>query len=137
MKALIQNTLYVSNTGEYSVEEIRSLARTYTLSAVEAMDRRSGIWVHESGGRINGVVCLDGDMLQALFVAPDRQRSGIGRLLVAFASAKARASGSPHLRVPASLTAVDFYRAVGFTSQGPGRTNGNVRVLWMIKSLKP
>ena len=136
IKTLIGNTLLLSNTGSYRIEEVRSLVQTYSESSVAAMANKSFAKVHLTGNRIDGFVCLEGETLQALFVAPDKQGRGIGRILVDVAQEYATDSGYEHLRVPASLTAVDFYEHLGFVRQGPGRTAGRVRIVWMIKPLE-
>jgi GNAT superfamily N-acetyltransferase len=91
--------------------------------------------VYVEGERIQGMVCLDRSTIQALFVAPDRQRRGIGRVLLGIAEEAARRRGQVEILVPASLTAVNFYEHVGFRSLGPGRSSGGVLIERMSKSL--
>ena len=136
IETLIGNTLLLSNTGSYRIDEVRSLVQTYSEASVAAMTRSSFARVHLTGERIDGFVCLEGETLQALFVTPDMQGRGIGRILVSIAEDFVVERGYEHLRVPASLTAADFYEHIGFVRQGPGRTAGGVRVVWMIKPLR-
>ena len=133
IETLISNTLLLSNTGNYRIDEVSSLVKTYSENSVAAMTRSSFARVHLTRDRIDGFVCLEGETLQALFVAPDMQGRGIGRALVGVAEEFVSAHGHEHLRVPASLTAADFYEHLGFVRQGPGRTTGGVRIVWMIK----
>ena len=135
IETLIRDTLLLSNAGSYPIEEVESLIRTYSESSLVAMTRRAYARVHATRNRLDGFLCLDGETLQALFVAPDAQRKGIGTALVSVAEERAIARGREHLRVPASLTAVPFYEYVGFVRQGPGRTAGDVPVVWMIKPI--
>ena len=65
--------------------------------------------------------------LDAIFVEPDRMRTGIGRLLIDDAVARARGFGANRIEVVANPDAVDFYERVGFvgneivaTRFGPG-----------------
>ena len=134
---LIGNTLLLSNTGTYSIEEVHSLIRTYSEAYLSAVAGKSFTRVHANGGRIDGFVCLEGESLQALFVAPDAQRRGIGRALVAAAQEHALGLKRVHLRVAASLTAVGFYEHLGFEQQGRGRTSYGVPIAWMIKQIRP
>jgi GNAT superfamily N-acetyltransferase len=133
--ALIANTLLVSNTGSYSLEEIRSLAHGYSSATLEGLSRHARVWVYVEGDQIQGVVCLDRATIQALFVAPDRQGKGIGRALLGIAEEAAHRRGRRELSVPASLTAVDFYEHLGFRSLGPGRSSGGVLIERMSKNL--
>ncbi len=132
---LIENTLLVSNTGHYTVEEISRLAAGYSQETMRALSSRADVWVYEEEAIVQGVVCLDRSTLQALFVAPDRQGHGIGRALMRVAEASARRRGVAALEVPASLTAVGFYERVGFRSLGPGSSSGGVRIERMRKDL--
>jgi GNAT superfamily N-acetyltransferase len=66
--------------------------------------------------------------LDAIFVEPDRMRTGIGRQLIDDAVARARGWGATRIEVVANPDAVDFYERVGFigdeivaTRFGPGR----------------
>jgi GNAT superfamily N-acetyltransferase len=63
-----------------------------------------------------------GAELEDLFVAPDRMRQGIGRLLVQDALTRARAAGATHVEVTANPHALAFYRAVGFAETGTTQT---------------
>lgn len=56
--------------------------------------------------------------LDDLFVDPDRQRRGVGALLVADAVALLRADGAERLEVVANPHASHFYAAVGFERDG-------------------
>jgi len=132
---LIGNTLLVSNSGHYTLEEITRLAAGYSSQAVGAMSEHSEVWVYDEDDLIQGVVCVDRTAIQALFVAPDRQGRGIGRVLLGVAEAAARRRGVRELQVPASLTAVGFYERMGFRSLGPGRSSGGVRIERMAKEL--
>ncbi len=87
---LIGNTLLVSNTGDYTVEEIVRLAAGYSSQTMSALSRSGDVWVYEHDGLVQGVVCLDRSVIQAFFVAPDRQGHGVGRALMRVAEAAAR-----------------------------------------------
>jgi GNAT superfamily N-acetyltransferase len=135
IRSLISNTLLVTNCRDYTLEEIRALGKSYSASTIEAMSNKGRIWVYVEGESVQGVVCLDGDTIQALFVAPDRQGRGIGRILLGVAEASARRRRTRILRVPASLNAVDFYCAQGFRPLGPGRSASGVLIERMSKDL--
>src|SRR5262249_4665271 len=80
--------------------------------------------------------------LDAIFVEPDRMRTGVGRLLIDDAVARARGWGANRIEVVANPDAVDFYERVGFalseivaTRFGPGRrmrllVDSSLRRLW-------
>ncbi len=135
MTTLIGNTLLVSNSGHYSLDEIARLAAGYSSQAVGALSQHSDVWVYDEDNLVQGIVCVDRTTIQALFVAPDRQGHGVGRVLLAVAEEAARRRGVQELQVPASLTAVGFYERMGFRSLGPGRSSGGVPIERMAKAL--
>ena len=57
--------------------------------------------------------------VSVLFVDPDHARRGIGRRLLADAERRIRAGGDQRLTILASLNAVPFCRAAGFTDAAP------------------
>ncbi len=63
-----------------------------------------------------------GAELEELFVDPACMRRGIATALVARITDVLRARGVRQVEVIASLHALDFYRAAGFTGVGPAQT---------------
>ena len=91
---------------------------------VTAEDLREGeCWVADEGGARGFAMlrpgCPDGvGEVHALFVEPDRQRTGIGRALWDRLVERARARGFTELRLDADPAAVPFYRSVGLETIG-------------------
>ncbi len=73
-------------------------------------------------GLLDGFAGLEGDELIWLFVAPDRQRGGVGAALFADACALARANGITRLRVEADPFAAAFYERLGGALRGEVRS---------------
>jgi GNAT superfamily N-acetyltransferase len=81
------------------------------------------VFVFETQGVIAGFYATlpreDGDTdLDAIFVEPNAQRQGIGRLLVEHCAALARKRGSGALHVIGNSQAAKFYAASGFENTG-------------------
>jgi GNAT superfamily N-acetyltransferase len=82
------------------------------------MSARRQIWVYEEEGRVTGTIALEDDTISGFFVAPDRQKHGIGRQLLELIEARARQKGLRALRLSASITAVGFYEKLGYAPFG-------------------
>ncbi|MGH8125675.1 MAG: GNAT family N-acetyltransferase [Rhodanobacteraceae bacterium] len=78
--------------------------------------------VEEVGGKVEGVGLLrrDGKLL-LFYVAPEHQRSGLGRRIHAALEARATALHVSRLHLESTLAARDFYAALGYASDGPAR----------------
>jgi GNAT superfamily N-acetyltransferase len=72
----------------------------------------------DDAGSLEGFAGLDDDELIWLFVAPDRQRAGVGAALFVDACALARANGVTRLRVEADPFAAAFYERLGGALRG-------------------
>lgn len=107
-------------------ESIRTLnARDYNQAEVEALVKSQVFpprvgripFVAEYEGQLVGFVTLDvaGEIIDAIFVHPDFERCGIGRQLMAVMEQEALQRRIKRLLVFSSLTAVDFYRSLGYS----------------------
>jgi len=72
------------------------------------------VFVALDGARVVGTASLAGDVVRSVFVLPERQGLGVGKALMRHVEGIARAGGVQKVRVPASLTAVPFYSALGY-----------------------
>lgn len=72
------------------------------------------VFVALDGARVVGTASLAGDVVRSVFVLPERQGHGVGKVLMRHVEDVARAGGMQQLRVPASLTAVPFYSTLGY-----------------------
>jgi GNAT superfamily N-acetyltransferase len=92
--------------------------------------------VHEDAdGEIEGIIVLlpkpDHLLLDNIAVRPDRQGSGIGRRLIAFAEREARRLGAAELRLythEKMTENIALYTRIGFVETGRGRQAGYDRV---------
>jgi N-acetylglutamate synthase-like GNAT family acetyltransferase len=75
--------------------------------------------VYESENRILGIAGLDMNEIRLLYVSPESQRRGIGRMLLDHIRPMVPGALFPDIFVYSSLQAADFYKAYGFTEKGP------------------
>ncbi len=93
------------------------------------------VWVIEDSIGLAGVIVLlprpDYLLLDNIAVAPARQRSGLGRRLIAFAEAEAARRGYREIRLYTHQTMTEnqrLYAAIGFEETGRGTESGYERV---------
>jgi GNAT superfamily N-acetyltransferase len=112
-----------SNAGDRDALLAHPDALDFTGDGID--DGRTLVAMEE--GRIVGFATLGAATgasveLDDLFVAPEHQRRGIGRALVADAARRARAAGAARSDVTANPDALEFYGSVGFVVVGAAET---------------
>lgn len=108
---------------ELTVSPKKIRADNFVYRVAEQQDRLAGFYALE---------WIDGDRasLEALFVEPNRIRSGHGRRLVGDAIGLARASGVSEILIEGDPHADGFYRGVGAVRIGR-RPSGSIPGRWL------
>ncbi|MCK1477460.1 GNAT family N-acetyltransferase [Bradyrhizobium sp. 197] len=116
ISAVILRALRETNSKDYTDEIIERVGRSFSREAVLQLIGTRTVFVAVIGSRVVGTASLDGSVVRTVFVAPDVQARGIGRLLMAEIERTACARNIPSLTVPASVTAETFYARLGFNA---------------------
>lgn len=111
---VIRAALRETNARDYTASVIEQLEQSFSLDCVRDMIGTRQAFVAVAGSRIVGTAGLDGDVVRTVFVAPDVQGCGVGRLLMAEVERASREAGVETLTVPSSVTAESFYAKLGF-----------------------
>ncbi|MGV6873258.1 GNAT family N-acetyltransferase [Pseudochelatococcus sp. B33] len=114
VSTVILSALRRTNARDYSEEIIRRVERSFSPAGVLELMRNRKVFVAAEGAQIVGTASLDGHVVRTVFVDPDAQGRGVGRLLMAAVEQAARAAGVGTLAVPSSVTAEQFYAKLGF-----------------------
>jgi len=69
----------------------------------------------EEGGRLMATGSLAGDWILTFFVSPRCQRRGVGTRLLAHLEGRASRDKRRRMFIPASFTAIRFYKARGYS----------------------
>ncbi len=120
--ALIAETMRISNSKDYPKEYI---TQGIALFTPEYVRRRAG-WTHFyvvcEGEKIIGCGAIgpywgreDESSLFTIFVLPEYQGRGYGRLIMETLEQDAFFLRAKRIEIPASLTACEFYRHFGYT----------------------
>lgn len=116
ISAVILRALRETNAKDYTDEIIGRVERSFSPGAVRKLIEKRTVFVAIIGSRLVGTASLDGSVVRTVFVAPDVQAQGIGKLLMAQIERTARERNIPALTVPSSVTAETFYASLGFAT---------------------
>lgn len=135
ISAVILSTLRETNAKDYAREIIERVEHSFSPSAVLQLIGKRTVFVAAIGSRVVGTASLDGSVVRTVFVAPDVQARGIGKLLMAEIERTARARDIPKLAVPSSISAETFYVRLGFRALRDSY-DGEERTIIMERSLE-
>ena len=122
LAALIAHTLRTSNSGDYPPEYIENDIRF--LTAEKLVERADWMHIYEAfdGRCLVGCGAIgpywgkeDESSLFTIFVHPDCQGKGIGRLIVETLEHDEFALRAKRIEIPASITGLPFYRKMGYS----------------------
>jgi len=116
ISAVILRALRETNAKDYTDDIIARVERSFSPDAVRELIGKRTVFVATMGNRVVGTASLDGSVVRTVFVAPDVQARGIGKLLMAEIERTARGRSFPALTVPSSVTAEAFYARLGFNA---------------------
>lgn len=113
---------------------IERVASNFDAADVRQLMASRQVFVLLDKARVVATASLAGDVVRSVFVLPGMQGCGLGKALMAHVESVARDAGVQRLLVPASLTAVSFYAALGYSVirevvEGDERTQVMARVL--------
>lgn len=133
---VIIRALRETNAKDYTPDIIARVELSFSPAAVERLIDQREVFVAEMDNRVVGTASLDGQALRTMFVLPDVQGRGIGRLLVQRIERVARERQLAILTVPATVTAEAFYARLGFTAVREAY-HGEERTIVMERVLSP
>ena len=119
---LIITTIRISNVRDYPVELMEELVKTQTPEHVLQRASWTHFYVAEEADRIIGCGAIgpywgkeDESSLFSIFVHPDYQGKGIGRMIVGALEQDEFALRARRIEIPASITGLPFYRKMGYS----------------------
>jgi GNAT superfamily N-acetyltransferase len=134
ISAVILRAPRETNARDYTDKIIERVEHSFSPTAVLELIRKRTVLVAALGGRVVGTASLDGNVVRTVFVAPNAQAQGIGKLLMAEIERIARERKFALLTVPSSVTAESFYTRLGFKAVRDSYF-GDERTIIMERSL--
>ncbi len=119
--AMVGETIRISNSPDYPEKYIDDLVKTHNAETIMKRAAESHMYVACDGARIVGTGAIAAfwgseteSILLTIFVHPDYQGRGVGRHIIEMLEQDAYALRARRIEIPASLTAVEFYRHLGY-----------------------
>jgi GNAT superfamily N-acetyltransferase len=137
---LVQNTIQISYADVYPPEAIEFFKNYHNAENILKDLNQGYIVVIESGGQILGTGTLLGTNIRRVFIDPQHQRQGIGKIIANKLERKARSEGLEKLDLSASLKSLRFWEVMGFISTGvfalPVANDKKLVYYEMVKTIK-
>lgn len=121
VSAMVIHTLQVSNSKDYSAEEIDAMISRFQPVCVLERASWTHFYVAEEGESIIGCGAIGPywgseteSSLFNIFVLPECQGKGIGRKIIEMLEQDEYFLRAERVEVPASITGVGFYRKLGY-----------------------
>ena len=118
---VVSVTVSISNSRDYPPEYIAHLKETHSAEVLRQRAREGHMYVICDGEKIVGTGTIapywgseTESILLTIFILPDWQGRGLGRLLIETLEQDEYAKRAGRIEIPASLTAVNFYRHLGY-----------------------
>lgn len=116
VKELIDHTIDVCYPADYCREAVDFFKEHHSIQKIERSYKEDTIIVLTVGQKIVGIGTLKGDEIVRVFVHPDYQGCGYGKVIMQVLEDKARRNGIGKVRIDASLPSLDFYHAQGYVT---------------------
>ena len=119
--SLVARTLKESNSQDYSAEYIEDTIASHSAKVLIERAKEGHMYVVCDKGRIVGCGAIAGywgsqteSILLTIFVLPEYQGKGIGSKIIHTLEQDEYFLRAKRIEIPASITAVEFYRKMGY-----------------------
>lgn len=119
---MIAQTLLVSNSKDYSKTYLEGIIATHSAQVLCERAREGHMYVVCDAGRVVGCGAIAGywgstteSILLTIFVLPEYQGRGVGKQIIRTLEQDEFFLRANRIEIPASITAVEFYKKMGYT----------------------
>ena len=111
---VIRDAINRVNAKDYPPAEINRLLQNFTTENIAALLEHRQTLIALVGDKIVGTGAIQGVEIKSVFVSPDWHRKGIASALISQLEKIAANDGIEKLEVSSSLSATQFYLALGY-----------------------
>ena len=141
---LIARTLRTTNAKDYSSDYIENQVRQLTPEFLLDRSKWTHFYLVCDGGKIVGCGAIgpywgkfDESSLFTIFVLPEYQGRGIGRSIIETLEKDEYFLRARRVEIPASITACEFYRKMGYDYKGGSKAVDDEQLVRMEKFHTP
>lgn len=128
---VIAKTLRISNSQDYPAENIEANILSHTPNVLKERAKGAHMYVVCDNENIVGCGSIAGfwgskteSILLTIFVLPEYQNKGIGRKIIETLESDEFFLRAKRIEIPASITACEFYKKLGYTYKNNITTPG-------------
>jgi ribosomal protein S18 acetylase RimI-like enzyme len=114
VRKLIHNTIDINYPRVYNAEAIKYFKDYHNNKNILKAAKEGYTIVLEKGNRIIGTATLIDNYITRVFVNPEFQKQGFGKLLMEKLQTKARSAGIRIVKLDSTLPAKKFYDSLGY-----------------------
>ncbi len=118
ISAVIAKSVKAFPAGMYSTAQINKWLEVYAADAIADKMAKGQLFCALKAEQVVGSIGLIGNEMVALYVDPELRGAGLGKQLVEYLEAYARAKGLPSLTLTATPIAEAFYERCGYVIEG-------------------
>jgi GNAT superfamily N-acetyltransferase len=115
---LIQQVIGQVNAKHYSPDIICAWQECNALPNLEEEIKRTDFIVYEEKGAIIGVGAIEGSHIKKVYVSPNYQGRGLGKMLLESLEQMARKNGFAECNLNSTINALNFYKKFGYEEKG-------------------
>ncbi|MDD5331883.1 MAG: GNAT family N-acetyltransferase [Candidatus Nanoarchaeia archaeon] len=116
---LIQTVIGQVNAKYYSPEIILAWQEYNALLNLEEEIKHTDFIVYEEKGAIVGVGAIEGAHIKKIYVSPNYQGKGLGKVILESLEQRARENGFVECELNSTINALNFYKRFGYEEKGP------------------
>ncbi len=111
---MICDTIDISYSDAYPARAIQFFKEYHSEERIMERSKRGEILIVESGGSIVATGALTANEIQAVFVRPDNQGQGYGKLIISELESRAKVKGLSEVVLSISLPSRKFYESLEY-----------------------
>jgi len=111
---LVRKCLWEVNSKDYSKKVIDFMVSHFSPKSIIDNSKKRKIFVAVEKDKIIGTASIHDNVILTVFVNPKIHGKGIGKKLMKKVENEAKKNGFKSVKLPSSITAIDFYKKLGY-----------------------